>query len=210
MNAPPRRIVAPAALTASAVSNSCSLLSTEHGPAMTVSDPSPMTASRTRITVSSGWNSRETSLYGRLIGVTDATPGRRANCSRRAGRREPISPTTAMTVRSSPTWSNGVKPSARIRLLTPRISASLAPTVITTNIALVSPQSVGRPNKKAEVWPLLRLPDTTRAPGPSDRERSCRASKIEIGVHVRSRTVSIAALAVNEGGRRRDRQGRAR
>ena len=77
LNAPPRRIVAPAAATASAVSNSCSRLSTEHGPAIIVSDPSPMTASRTRMTVSSGWNSREVSLNGRLIGVTEATPGRR-------------------------------------------------------------------------------------------------------------------------------------
>ena len=42
LNAPPRRIVAPAAATASAVSNSCSRLSTEHGPAMIVSDPSPI------------------------------------------------------------------------------------------------------------------------------------------------------------------------
>ena len=54
---------------------SWSRLSIEHGPAMTVSDPSPIVASRTRITVSSGWNSREVSLNGRLIGVTVSTPG---------------------------------------------------------------------------------------------------------------------------------------
>ena len=96
MNAPPRRIVAPAAATASAVSNSCSRLSTEHGPAIIVSEPSPMTASRTRMTVSSGWNSREVSLNGRLIGVTDSTPGSAAKRSRSAGLRAPISPTTAI------------------------------------------------------------------------------------------------------------------
>ena len=55
-------IVAPWAATKSTVSISWSRLSTEHGPAMTVSDPSPIAASSTRITVSSGWNSRETSL----------------------------------------------------------------------------------------------------------------------------------------------------
>ena len=99
LNAPPRRIVAPAAATASAVSNSWSRLSTEHGPAIIVSEPSPMTASRTRMTVSSGWNSREVSLNGRLIGVTEATPGSAAKRSRSAGLRAPISPTTAMTVR---------------------------------------------------------------------------------------------------------------
>ena len=103
LNAPPRRIVAPAAATASAVSNSWSRLSTEQGPAIIVSDPSPMTASMTRMTVSSGWNSREVSLNGRLIGVTEATPGRRPNRSSRSGLRAPISPTTAMTVVSAPT-----------------------------------------------------------------------------------------------------------
>ncbi len=55
-------IVAPWPATKSAVSISCSRLSIEHGPAITVSVPSPITASSTRITVSSGWNSRDTSL----------------------------------------------------------------------------------------------------------------------------------------------------
>ena len=75
MNAPPRMIVAPCAATKSTVSISWSRLSTEHGPAMTVSDPSPIDVSITRMTVSSGWNSRDTSLYGFEIGVTCATPG---------------------------------------------------------------------------------------------------------------------------------------
>ncbi len=155
LNAPPRRIVAPAAATASAVSNSCSRLSTEHGPAIIVSDPSPITASRTRMTVSSGWNSREVSLNGRLIGVTASTPDRADRRSIRIGLRAPISPTTAITVRSAPECSNGVNPSARIWLLTPRTSASLAPTTITTNIALVSPQSVavGRSAKQKSRGP---------------------------------------------------------
>ena len=52
------------------------------------------------MTVSSGWNSREVSLNGRLIGVTDSTPGSAASRSIRTGLRAPISPTTAMTVRS--------------------------------------------------------------------------------------------------------------
>ena len=116
------------------------------------------------MTVSSGWNSRDVSLNGRLIGLTDATPGSAAKRSRRAGFRAPISPTTAMTTPFAPVWSNGVRPSDRIWLFTPRISASVAPTVITTNIASGSPSSVGQPNKKAEVLPLLRSPGTTRAP----------------------------------------------
>lgn len=39
LNAPPLKIVAPAALTLSATSNSCSLLSTAQGPAMSVNAP---------------------------------------------------------------------------------------------------------------------------------------------------------------------------
>ena len=54
---------------------SWSRLSTEHGPAMTVRLPSPIVASRTRMTVSSGWNSREVSLNGRLIGGDRLDPG---------------------------------------------------------------------------------------------------------------------------------------
>ena len=134
LNAPPRRIVAPAAATASAVSKSCSRLSTEHGPAIIVSEPSPTTASRTRITVSSGWNSRDVSLNGRLIGVTVSTPGRPPSRLMRAGLRAPISPMTAITVRSAPVWSYGVRPSPRMALFTPRTSASPADRAITTNI----------------------------------------------------------------------------
>ena len=86
--------------TASAVSNSWSRLSTEHGPAIIVREPSPMTASRTRMTVSSGWNSREVSLNGRLIGVTGLDARQGAEAAHQLGLRGPISPTTAMTVRS--------------------------------------------------------------------------------------------------------------
>ena len=69
--------------------------------------------------------------------------------------------------------------------------------------------SVGRPEKKkAEVRPLPRSPDTTRAPGPNDRERSCRASKVEGVVHVRARTVSSEALAVNAPALARRRRSR--
>ena len=78
LNAPPRRIVAPAAFTASAVSKSCSRDSTAHGPAIRVNEPSPIATSPTRTMVSSGWNSREASLKGRLVRVTDSTAGQDA------------------------------------------------------------------------------------------------------------------------------------
>ena len=55
------------------------------------------------MTVSSGWNSREVSLNGREIGVTRSTPASAPKRSSRAGLREPISPTTAIVVRSAPT-----------------------------------------------------------------------------------------------------------
>ena len=169
LNAPPRRTVAPEAATDSAVSISCSRLSTEHGPAMTVRPPSPMTASRTRITVSSGWNSREVSLNGREIGVTRSTPGSAPNWPISASRRLATSPTTARTVPFAPACSYGVRPSARMRLFTPRISASLAPWRMTTNISAVYLRLRLR-NKKAEVLRLCHrptLPDGPVIPGSS-------------------------------------------
>ena len=87
------------------------------------------------MTVSSGWNSRDVSLNGRLIGVTVSTPGSPPSLLIRTCLRGPTSPTTAITIRSAPWWSYGVMPSARIWLLTPRISASVAVRAITTNIA---------------------------------------------------------------------------
>ena len=131
--------VAPAAETKSTTSNSWSRLSTEQGPAIIVSDPSPIVASRTRMTVSSGWNSREVSLNGRLIAVTVSTPGRAERRLMRTCFFGPTSPTTAITTRSEPLWSYGVMPSARMWLFTPRTSASVAVTAITTNIGISRP-----------------------------------------------------------------------
>ena len=107
------------------------------------------TASRTRMTVSSGWNSREVSLNGRLIGVTVSTPGSAANRSRSTGRRAADLADDRDDDVLAPGMVEGVRPSARIRLLTPRISASLAPVAITTNIASGISSSVGRAKQKS-------------------------------------------------------------
>ena len=106
---------------------------------MTVSDPSPIAGSSTRMTVSSGWNSRDDQLVGLVIRVTLATPGVPSRRAWSDSRRLPISPTTAITVRFAPAFSNGVRPSARIRPFTPLTSASLAPVRITTNIWVSCP-----------------------------------------------------------------------
>ena len=125
------------------------------------------------MTVSSGWNSREVSLNGRLIGVTDSTPPSASRRLIRTGLRAPISPTTAMTTRSTPTWSYGTSPSARIRLFTAFVSAWLAEALITTNIGAARPFAfdlVQEPcwprsaNKKSRGLTSAH-PGTTRAPG---------------------------------------------
>ena len=64
LNAPPRRIVAPASLQAFAVSITCSGVSTEQGPAITAKWPPPINTPPTLITESSGWNLRFAFLYG--------------------------------------------------------------------------------------------------------------------------------------------------
>ncbi len=60
--APPRRIFAPARLTAAAVASTCSGLSAEHGPAITMTSSPPIRTSPTVMTVSSGLNVRPASL----------------------------------------------------------------------------------------------------------------------------------------------------
>ena len=77
LKAPPRRMRAPAAATAWAVSSATSRLSIEHGPAMTVSEPSPMRTSPISMTVSSGWNSRLVELVGPGDGRHVLDPGHR-------------------------------------------------------------------------------------------------------------------------------------
>jgi hypothetical protein len=57
------------------------------------------------MTVSSGRNSRDVSLNGRLIGVIVSTPGRPPRRPISSGLRDPISPTTAITTRPAPAWS---------------------------------------------------------------------------------------------------------
>ena len=82
LNAPPRRSVAPASATPCATSKSWSRDSIEQGPAISVSEPPPITASRTLTTVGVSRNSREARRYGRVARFALATPGRAANsCS---------------------------------------------------------------------------------------------------------------------------------
>ena len=107
---------------------------------------------------------------GQLERLADRRDRVRPRAVPRTGRSAPVAARRsrrrrAITTWSAPTWSYGVSPSARIWLLTPRTSASVALVAITTNIALRFSSSVGRPNKKAEVSPLPRSPGTTRAPG---------------------------------------------
>jgi len=54
------------------------------------------------MTVSSGWNSREVNLNGREMGVTIETPGIAASLVASADLRDPMSPTTAITMCSGP------------------------------------------------------------------------------------------------------------
>ena len=64
LKAPPRRMVAPASLTALAVANTCSGVSTEQGPAMIAKWPPPIFTPLTSTMVSSGWNLRFAFLNG--------------------------------------------------------------------------------------------------------------------------------------------------
>ena len=62
LNAPPRRIFAPARLTAAAVASTCASVSAEQGPAITMTSSPPMRTSPTSTTVFSLLNVRLASL----------------------------------------------------------------------------------------------------------------------------------------------------
>ena len=102
----------PAALTARADSMTCSCVSTEHGPAMIAKWPPPTLTPRTSTTVSFGWNSRLTSLYGLRIATTRSTPGMASRGSAVSSSRSPMTP---MTVTRSPleTWADAPTSSTR-------------------------------------------------------------------------------------------------
>ena len=94
LKAPPRSIVPPAAATTRAASSVCSRYSTEHGPAISPKAPSPIRRPSTSITVGSGASSRETSLYGLMMGTTCSTPGKPSSGSVASSSRSPIAPIT--------------------------------------------------------------------------------------------------------------------
>ena len=133
---------------------------------MTVSDPSPMIASRTRMTVSSGWNSREVSLNGRLIGVTRLDAGQGGEAAHQLGlARADLADDGDDRPAPSRSGRTGSGPRPRMWLFTPMTSASVALAAITTNIASsFLGWRVARDNKKAEVV-TSASPGTTRAPG---------------------------------------------
>ena len=69
---------------------------------MIVRLPLPTLVPNTSITVSSGCDSREVSLYGRVIGVTDSTPGITDSLLIRRSLTGATSPRTAITTRCAP------------------------------------------------------------------------------------------------------------
>ena len=147
------------------------------------------------MTVSSGWNSREVSLNGRLIGVTCSTPGRPARRLDQLGLARPDSPTTAMTTRSAPWWSYGVMPSARIWLFTPEDLGLAGGPGHHDEHRRRRSFLLGQ-TKKQRSEPLL-YPARPVLPGPRIRGRSCRASKVEVGFICVSRTVPTRRARVS-------------
>src|SRR4030095_10233934 len=134
LNAPPRRILAPARLTAAAVTGACSSVSAEHGPAMTMTSSPPIRTSSMVTMVSSGRKVRLARLYGSVMRSTSWTPSRM-----------PINsgsilwaPTTPSTVRVTPDdrWTS--IPSSIRRWMTESICASVARSFITTTMTLLS------------------------------------------------------------------------
>ncbi len=166
---------------------------------MIVSEPSPITASRTRITVSSGWNSREVSLNGRLIGVTASTPGRAAESVDQdrlaradlADHRDHRPPGADVIERGQSLGQDLALDPEDLGLA----GADGHHDEHRARVSSVARRSFGQTKKQRSNLCLAR--PTRRVPRSSDRKRSCRASKVEESVHVRAWTVAIGALDVN-------------
>src|SRR5258705_234578 len=134
-------LFAPARLTAAALACTCSSVSAEHGPAMTITSSPPTLTSSMLTTVSSGLKVRLARLYGSEMRSTSWTPSRM-----------PINsgsilwaPTTPRTVRVTPDdrWTS--IPSSMRRAITASICASVARSFITTTMSLLS-------NRRSEVF----------------------------------------------------------
>src|SRR4051812_195176 len=130
LNAPPRSMEAPPALTTRATSSVCSRVSTVHGPAIRQNVvPPPTVRPSMRRTVGSWWaSSEDASLYGREIGTTRSTPAMPSSPSSRTPLGSPIAP---IAVVSSPGSTSTCTPVVSSRDLTAAISASVASGVMT-------------------------------------------------------------------------------
>src|SRR5450759_4281718 len=134
LNAPPRRIFAPARFTAAALASTCSSLSAEQGPAMTMTSSPPIRTSPIVITVFSVLNERLASLYGSVIRCTSWTPSRTSS-SAVSNWRDP--PTAPSTVRSAPLERCTSKPISVSFAMALCTCASLARSRITTTMSVL-------------------------------------------------------------------------
>src|SRR3954447_10617598 len=139
LNAPPRSMEAPPALTTRATSSVCSRVSTVHGPAIRQNVvPPPTVRPSMRRTVGSWWaSSEDASLYGREIGTTRSTPAMPSSPSSRTPSGSPIAP---IAVVSSPGSTSTCTPVVLSLALTASISVSPASGVITIIIGSSQPQ----------------------------------------------------------------------
>ena len=130
LNAPPRRPTAPASFIRCAISMICSRPSTEHGPAMTGICLPPMVAPfPSGTTVLPGRPSRLARLYGLRIGTTRSTASIASKADWSLNR---SSPTTATTVRSSPTITLSLSPMSRTCWMTASTDCFAAPCFMIT------------------------------------------------------------------------------
>src|SRR5215210_7634071 len=139
LNAPPRSIEAPAALTIRATPSVCSRDSTVHGPAIRQNLVLPPISRRSTANVVGSWcaSSDEASLYGREIGTTRSTPAMPSSPSSRTPSGSPMAP---IAVVSSPGSTSTCTPVVFSLALTASISASPASGVITIITARSQPQ----------------------------------------------------------------------
>src|SRR5688572_16063090 len=141
LNAPPRRIFAPARRTAAAVAITCSSVSAEHGPAIMITSSPPIRTSSIVTIVSSGLKVRLARLYGSEMRSTSCTPSRISMSSFSTL----CAPTTPSTVRVAPEDRCTSMPSSISLAMTESICASVARSFMTTTMAVLRGTPQGAP-----------------------------------------------------------------
>src|SRR5579885_2088850 len=172
----------------------CSRLSTEHGPAITTTRLPPIATFPTHTTESRPpWNSRLTSLYGCRMRTTLSTPAMASRLSRRSSFVW-LSPTTPITMRSTPSETCARSPASSIFRTTASRSSRVCSGLITTIMLLPPCKTLNLPPYRDGRFAMLpRCHPTSLASSQDTRRGEVRRPAANLNPSLRPRRRNPAA-----------------